>query len=284
MKLLANTLVKTLQDHGFDTQSLVPVEYGGTTPIYQFPIPIAERSHTWVRLRALVGQLGYWPVIVDHRDPISAYQDNDWTGTPATILEEASKQDPLTCLLSMAGQTSYPTAEEIFRQIREEHETLGLTTEKEAQDTVASLLSDQGLWKDSLSVSIDKQLDFALYPEWYSSEWHPLTCNIVLFPTRQWWEIAALIRFYPADPGPDPITHVVLWKWWAQRYGAELIYITCGGFTLRAMAPPATPNEAFCLSWEHCIYCNSDDIFFLSAVERATQIYRGEAWHFGWID
>jgi Domain of unknown function (DUF4253) len=102
----------------------------------------------------------------------------------------------------------------------------------------------------------------------------------VLFSTTHWWEIPALIRYYPADPGPDPATHVSLFQRWSMRYGAELVSLGRDGLTLRATMPPRDRAEALTLAWEHTLYC--EDIYILDIVQRAVDIYRGVGWGFWW--
>lgn len=283
-----DSLKEVLRIHDFDSTSLIPIDYGGAIPIYQFTIPFSERSNVWLRLRELVNQLGYWPVITDHIDTIKDYQVNDWADAPADILEQAAKQDPLKWLLTRARESVYPSAEQILSYCLEELESMhmeigdDLVAYDDIKNDILSALSNPSLWSRTSPPTDDERLGLrfdALPPEWY-----PSTYNVVLFPTKQWWEIAAMIRYYPADPGPEPVTHVMLWQWWARRYGAELVYMTRGGFTLRTRAFPSTPSEALTLAWEHSVYCNNFNIPFLSVMDQAPKLYHGEAWAFGWVD
>lgn len=279
-----DALRTSLQSYGFDKTSLAAVAYGGTAPIYHCTLPYAACAAGWLKLREVAPPLGYWPVITDTLDPITAYADNQWAGSPEQILAEAARHDPLTFILDLAQQPQYPTAEAVLDATLEELEEFRVALGEDwgdhytdlKQDITTALTSD-ALWVAQTPSTNIAHLGFALPPEGFSQ-----TMHAVFLPTRQWWEIPALIRYYPADPGPEPGTHLLFWRWWAQRYGAELVALGRGSCTLRTSAPLATPAQALTLAWEQRIYCNH--LLSLDCFELAQRLFQGAAWSCGWRD
>jgi hypothetical protein len=217
------------------------------------------------------------------------YQLNAWADSVDAILAQAVATDPLTTLLRTAGQqTTYPTASEVLQLMDQELEALhhdmgdDLVAYRDIKHDIATALTNTSGWERSVSPSLAVRL--GLEYGWMQPHWYPITTTMVLFPTETWWEIPAFIRYYPADPGLPPHEHVLLGRRWAEQYGAELVVMGRGGHSLRAFFPPTTPAEALTLAWEHSMYCNNDDLYYLDLLDRAKRLYHGEAWDFGWRD
>jgi hypothetical protein len=280
-----DTLIATLQREGFDTSSFDQVAYGSDTPLYSLTIPFADRATAWLHLRHLVDQTAHWPVIMTDIQAIIDGDTHSWAGTPTHILEQAQQHDPEAWLIDRGNVSSYPDAQsvvdEVLDAIEREHDYLGddfVAYADMRAETETVLTSDAHWIENTAPVTVDEQLgvDYASIPD----EWKPAALYFILFPTIQWWEIPALIRYYPADPGPDPATHVSLFQRWSAGFGAELVSLGRDGLTLRATRPPQNRAQALTLAWEHTLYCQ--DIYILDVVPRAVDIYRGAAWGFWW--
>jgi len=280
-----DTLAATLKQHNFDTTSFNQISYGSDQLLYSLTIPFADRTTAWLRLRTLVDQTACWPVIMTDLQAISDGDNRSWAGTSTQILEQAAALDPEAWLIDIGNLSRYPDAQWIIDQVlaalEREHEYLGddLVAYEELRSETESALASEAIWMEKETApTSDEQLglDYTSIPE----EWKPATLDIVLFSTTHWWEIPALIRYYPADPGPNPATHVSLFHRWSTRYGAELVSLGRDGLTLRATRPPRDRAEALTLAWEHTLYC--EDIYILDIVQRAVGIYRGVGWGFWW--
>lgn len=146
------------------------------------------------------------------------------------------------------------------------------------RDTVASALTQEALWREAQPLRLEElfsRTDASIRPDQ-----QPTSSDIVLFPVAHWWEIPALIHYYPAYPGPEPAVHACLFKRWAERFGAELVKLGPRDVTIHATRPPQERTAAILLAWEHTQYCQ--DIPILDTLEHATEIYRGTVWSFWW--
>jgi hypothetical protein len=280
-----DTLAATLQRQGFDISSFTPIAYSDDRLLASLSIPFADRSTAWLRLRALFEQTGYWPVLVSDLPMLLDDSRRSWAGTPTQILERAQALDPEAWLIDMGHLTHYPDAQwvigEVLTALEQEHEGLGddFVLYEELRAESESALTSDTLWtENSKPLTIEKQLGltYASVP----TNWKPGTLDIVLFQANNWWEIPALLRYYPADPGPNPAEHVSLFRRWSERYGAELVGLGHREVVLRATRPPHEHAEAILLAWEHTLYCY--DIYILDAITRAVDIYHGRAWGFWW--
>jgi hypothetical protein len=281
-----DTLVATLQHEGFDTSSFDQVAYAGDTPIYSLTVPFADRAAAWLHLRRLVVQTAHWPVIMTDIQAIIDGYILSRAGTPTQIFDRARECDPEAWLLDMGNISSYPDAQWVIDQVLDaielEHDGLGddFVAYAEMRAETETALTSDTLWiENTASLTVDEQLGFD-YAATIPDEWKPIVLDIVFFPTTQWWEIPALISYYPADTGSDPARHVSLLRRWSTRYGVELVSLGRDSFTLRATRPPQDRAEALTLAWEHILYC--EDIHILDVVPRAVDIYRGAAWGFWW--
>jgi hypothetical protein len=280
-----DTLTAALQQQGVDISSLKQIAYDDNRWLASLTVPFVDRSAAWLRLRALVDQTGYWPVFVSDLPVLIDQCRRSWAGTPSQILEQAQALDAEAWLIGMGGLAHYPDAQwvlgEVLEALEREHDYLGdnLVAYEELRAETETALTSDALWtENSRPLKIDEQLgiDYASWP----NDWKPATLEMVLFPVSHWWEIPALLCYYPADPGPHPAEHVSLLRRWFARYGAELVSLGRDGFTLRATRPPQGRAEAITLAWEHTLYCH--DIYILDVLQLAVRLYRGEGWGFWW--
>jgi hypothetical protein len=280
-----DTLAATLQQQGVDISSLNRIVYGDDHWLASLGVPFADRSAAWLGLRDLFDQTGYWPVFVSGLPMLIDDSQHARAEKPSQILEQAQTLDPEAWLLDMDHLTDYPDAQwvigEVLTALDQQHLGLGddfVLYEELRAETESALTSDV-LWTEkSTPPTIDEQLGltYAAVPE----DWKPAQLDLVLFQASHWWEIPALLNYYPADPGPSPAEHVSLLRRWSERYGAELVSLGSSDLALRATRPPQERTEAITLAWEHTLYCH--DIYIFDVLQLAVRLYRGEGWGFWW--
>jgi len=97
------------------------------------------------------------------------------------------------------------------------------------------------------------------------------------------WKVPAHFKFGGWDETPAPALHCAIWKYWQQKYGAEIVGVSNDVIEAYITNPPKTNEEAIQLAWEQYLYCNDivdhgvDTISNLSA-----SIINHSSWYFWW--
>lgn len=271
-------LKEKLEVFGIDTLTLAEFSYGGEAKLYKITTSTEEAISIWLRLRGVIDQTKYYPVIIDDMQAITNYSRGTWRETPPEILEQATNSSGN--LSEAEEQNTNDIIDLILEAIENQYDYLGesyLAYEDNKHQVQTILIKDE-YWKGDVNVTLEEQL--GRITSELGSVFVSDSTEIVLFPTEYWWEIPALLRYYPADPGPTPVEQVRQFKKWGELYSAELVSMGRSNVTLRSIHPPSNPEDALRLAWEHREFCFDIDIF--DVTHRAIQIYQGKAWNFWW--
>ena len=74
-------------------------------------------------------------------------------------------------------------------------------------------------------------------------------------PTGEFWSLPIYLRFGGWNACAEPVVHAALARKWEHRFGAKIAVITSDTVEFTVDRPPATPEEALQLAWEHYVYC-----------------------------
>jgi len=225
--------------------------------IYRVAVPHGTAFASWRTLRGRVSQTAHWPVITRHGRELyapSAY-------APAEVLAAAAAIDLDAWIAQRNDAAAFENREETLGQWPDWLDPDDLA-DYDPEDYLA--LSEMFVIPDEPPVSID------------------------LVPVQEGWQVFTLM----APPGGDsqhdnsPALHLALHQRWSDLYGAELVAMTTDALELFVARPPAVPQAAVQVAWEHFAYCHDavyqgfDDVG--SITELAARYLRRRAWHFWW--
>jgi hypothetical protein len=241
---------KRLERQGLDLSTLRRLEEAEEA-IYLLTTPGAEAMPLWRRLRALVDESGHWPIILGSTEDLETHAEN---------LEEAE---------DVSTQTLLRAAERLdARAWLHEQGDPGA----EPIDEWPSRVPDEPGGDAAFSIPTDILTRKPLRK-----------VHLALVPTRVGWEVPAFLRFGGWNACPQPEEHVSLWKYWGERYGAEIVGISGDVVEAAVSHPPLDREAALTLAREQSLYC--DDIVSQgcgSLSVLAALLLRRSSWYFWW--
>ena len=106
---------------------------------------------------------------------------------------------------------------------------------------------------------------------------------IALLPVGQPWESAGAIDFGAWNECPSPEDHVVVMRYWFERWGAEPVAITSDTVEMIVGKPPRSRDEAMALASEQFAYCEDIVTQGVGTIEAlAATLLDGQTWFFWW--
>lgn len=106
---------------------------------------------------------------------------------------------------------------------------------------------------------------------------------IAIMPIAQPWESAAAIEFGAWNECPTPEEHVVVMRYWYERWGAEPVAITSDTVEMLVDKPPHSQAEALALANEHFAYCEDIVTQGVGTIEAlAATLQEAKTWFFWW--
>jgi Domain of unknown function (DUF4253) len=236
--------------------------------VYGLTVSRAEAIDRWHRLRQLINESKYYPVILGCEDEIEWH--NEYIARSSVsinvIIDRASTLDAKKWFCGTAKQIyncEYVNAE------FDNREPIEIITDYRL-----------GEWQNDV----------------YPRNKFAIPCNnlnnsiqlgelitIALIPTQVCWHVPAYLKFGNWNDCPAPEIHSGLMRYWHDRYEAEVVSITNDVMEMHVSKPPLNRYDALSLATEHYLYCN--DI-----VEQGTKnlsilaakLLKSSVWYFWW--
>jgi len=106
---------------------------------------------------------------------------------------------------------------------------------------------------------------------------------IAVMPIALPWESASAIEFGAWNECPTSEEHVVVMRYWFERWGAEPVAITSDTVEMLVDKPPHSQAEALALAWEHFAYCEDIVTQGVGTIEAlAATLLEANTWFFWW--
>ncbi len=106
---------------------------------------------------------------------------------------------------------------------------------------------------------------------------------IAIIPDRNAHHIPAHFNYGGWNDCPAPAAHVALWRYWQERYQAEIVCVTHDVIEAKVKNPPKTYEAAMVLAREQFIYCGDIIHQGVGSLEGlATLLQNGRTWYFWW--
>jgi hypothetical protein len=247
-------LAKILNQNGIDTTSLELLEAVGEEKIYYFSVPRKSSVEFWKKVRLLVNQTGYSPVISREKDDLQIhlqkFKDNS-AYTVANILKESKNVNPTEWL-------------------REEYDNFFY---EDDNDGIV-----RGEWPEGENASNYFSIPGDTVNNKASDE-----IFLGLIPTRISWQIPAYIQFGDFNSCPSSAIHVSIMKRWWELYRIEIVGMLGDTIECIVPRPPQTREQALELAKEQFAYCSDIVVQGVGTIENlAATLLKGKTWYFWW--
>ncbi len=97
------------------------------------------------------------------------------------------------------------------------------------------------------------------------------------------WHLPAIIDYGGGNECPLPVIQCVFFRYWQEKYGAEIAVVSEDSLECIVSRPPRTREAAIELAWEQYWYCNDIiDQGYNSISELAAELLNSPQWYFWW--
>lgn len=270
-------LAETLRAAGVDVSTLEMIFHADMEAIHRLTVPGAEAIQTWERLRGLVPQTGYWPVLLgDDRDLEDLREHLERLRYPraARILEEAATLDPEKWF----ENCTLDAIDAVQRELEEDDDPYN-------QAQCKALLSvegpyrgmPQGPWPEKF-----QPIHSYWIPDRGSGEPRPCI-HIGLVSTPLGWQVSAYLRYGAWNSCPSAAEHVALHKFWSDQYGAEVVAMADEVIEMKVTRPPTQRDAALALAAQQYLYCQDIVTQGTKTLQRlAAELLDDATWFFWW--
>ncbi len=97
------------------------------------------------------------------------------------------------------------------------------------------------------------------------------------------WEIPAHFKYGNWNECTEPEAHCAIWRYWYNKYGAEIVGVSHDVIEAIVQKPPQTERAAMELAWEQYLYCNDIvDQGVESVSNLGGTLINHDSWYFWW--
>lgn len=271
-------LIKSLlKKSRIDDRTLATFAHVDGKPIFTLKADGAAAIKLWEKLRKLVNQTGYWPVVMGALD---RWEPNDLADSPKIEATWAAHLKKLTG--RTPGKKRGVTG--MLLQAAEEFDTDAWLRKNAgeapgAQDDEWAEMAEAGGFEMPKTPPNTK---FRAVFDVLSNK--PLKgLTVGLWPTRESWQAPICMRFGGWNACPYPHEQAAILRRWKEKYDAELVVCAGDVVELRVGKPPKTDAAALELAREQYAFC--DDIVNQGTMtlERLAEALKGgTVWYFWW--
>jgi hypothetical protein len=269
---MTSTVEEVLRKHGVETATM-QVQFGeADKTMYYLSTDGASAIELWQKLRGLVTETGYWPVVVGGPENLDQHLD------ALARHEGKATQAIIESSLGIDGK-------EWLRNVREEdvYDSDDDEYDEDEGDSVP-----RGEWPSGSEFKPDDRFTIPYKGQWIPSEgrmvYEPLpTVYIALVPTAVSWQVPAYLKVGSWNYCPEPEEHCAVLRFWQDRYGAEIVGMLYDTFELQVARPPENRESALELAKEQCGYCPDIVEQGVGSIEAlAATLLNGHVWFFWW--
>jgi hypothetical protein len=106
---------------------------------------------------------------------------------------------------------------------------------------------------------------------------------LCIIPTHDAWLVPCYLPFGGWNACPAAEEHSALWKYWGERYGAQVVCIADDVVEMQVARPPTTREAALQLAREQFIYCTDIVDQGVESIEAlAALLLNASVWYFWW--
>lgn len=129
---------------------------------------------------------------------------------------------------------------------------------------------------------IDPKQGFTLAFDVLSGE--PLTRVVgASIDTEASWQVPAHFKYGGWNECPAPQLHCAIWKYWQEKYGAQIVGVSNDVIEAYVTNPPKTEEAAMELAWEQYFYCaDIVDQGVETIANLGGSVINHNVWYFWW--
>lgn len=274
-----DSLRSLLERRGIDASTLAPLARADEQ-LYHLEVDVGNAVATWDRLRTLVPETGYWPVIQGGED--------DWVeaagGTVEAVLSDAESMSAKAWFEKQYRENLAACREELEHDIEGEDEEIVARLIRTVEEDGFT----RGPWPEGVGnkgESVEPYSSFLAFESQFAigSRGAMTRTWIALIPTVEGWQVPTFFDFGGWNACPYASVHAALLRDWGRRYDAELMTLTRDIVEMRVGRPPRDRDGAIELAKEHFLYCCDTVDQGYDTIDRlAASLLNSPLWYFWW--
>lgn len=139
-------------------------------------------------------------------------------------------------------------------------------------------LTDASAWNPGRAT----EDDFATVRDILTRRFHPQVW-IAKVPTAQPCDVPAWLKLGGWNACPAAEEHAAVWRYWQERYGAEILCVTGDVIEATVSRPPKEKEACYALAREQFAYCEDIVTQGVGSVDAlASGLYGASSWFFWW--
>lgn len=241
-------------------------------PVYQLTSRNSRAIDLWLRLRGLVPQNGFWPVLLGYGDDMARIEPG--SGSVEERLARARNIDPAEWFRGCQEDQM----ENLREQIDELYDCGEEGDARRSEQVVQDGGYPRGPWPEGTPVGAGPVELFSVH---FRPSERPIYVGLV--PTRTPWQVPSILNFGGWNACPQPAEHSAILKYWLERYDAELLTVTNDVLEFRVGRPPSDRESAIALAKEQYLYCPDIVEQGTDTIDRlAAALLGSPVWFFWW--
>jgi hypothetical protein len=139
-------------------------------------------------------------------------------------------------------------------------------------------LTDASAWNRNAGAAAG----FHTIADTLSRKVHPLVW-VAKIPTAHTFEVPAYLKWGGWNACPVPQEHVAIWRYWHEKFGAEILCVTGDVIEATVARPPLEKEECYALAHEQFSYCEDILTQGVGSIDAlAATVLGGKSWFFWW--
>ena len=124
--------------------------------------------------------------------------------------------------------------------------------------------------------------DFLVVADILTRKVHP-SVWVAKIPTGQPHEVPAYLKLGDWNACPAAQEHVAVWRYWQEKYGAEIFCVTGATIEATVARPPVEKEQCYALAREQFAYCDDIVTQGVESIDAlAATLRSGKSWYFWW--
>jgi len=146
------------------------------------------------------------------------------------------------------------------------------------EDLVADLNESLGTWPGES----DSKQGFSLANDMLTGQLHTGLVGVSIDADMS-WKIPAHFKYGSWNDCPAPELHCAIWRYWQEKYGAQIVGVSNDVIEAYITNPPQTKEAAMELAWEQYLYCTDIVDQGVETVSKlGASIINHNVWFFWW--
>lgn len=199
----------------------------------------------------------------------------EWRGSFTPVILGTTKD---FTLLTDVFEDVETTPEEFIKKAREVNLPAWFAKRGEGDGDEMEDLIDPSAWTTVPSAP----LEFTVVKDILTQKVHPWVW-VAKIPTAQPCEVPAFLKMGGWNACPSTEEHVAVWRYWQEKYGAEILCISGDVMEATVSRPPVEKEDCYALAREQFAFCDDLVTQGMGSIDALASALRGsKGWYFWW--